>query len=573
MMNVLSNVAAVIPVFNPEPGLMALVDKLLCAYQTVVVVDDGSLEDVGAFDLLPAGVEVLRHERNMGKGRAIKTAIAHLFAKHPEVDSAVFVDGDGQHAPEDVANVVAESLRSGNVVLGVRDFSSAGIPFRSRFGNVWTSFLVRLIYRFPIRDTQTGLRAIPRRLFSEMLAIEGDRYEYEMRLFGAMKALDEKIGQVPIKTIYIAGNRTSHFNPIKDSIRVYRGLLGGRFLKFCVSAVLSFAVDNGVFIFLFRMLSLGGLQREAAISSALVVARVISALANYYGNRKLVFSSNSRVGLSLVKYSLLAVFVMALSCLGTTLISAIWDVDGYAVAAVKILVDLVLFVVSYQAQKRWVFKSLRALFLAVLLLPFSLFAGKHHAWLNFAAEHSIDRFSFSLEEQFVFEEDVFAPETLLMFGYKVSDFFSFRLGHRFFLEGGYGETLHSTEHRPTLELHFSLPEFMTLKIDSRTRFELRDKVSQQPYMRYRERIRLRTSWNATSFKISPYIQGEIFFSDKPDADGADVYDRNRLQTGFSFVPFPSIPALSSRLYYMLQHDLEDEWRSSNIYGLEFSYSF
>ena len=77
MMNILSNVAAVIPVFNPEPGLMALVDKLLCAYQTVVVVDDGSLEDVGAFDLLPAGVEVLRHERNMGKGRAIKTAIVH----------------------------------------------------------------------------------------------------------------------------------------------------------------------------------------------------------------------------------------------------------------------------------------------------------------------------------------------------------------------------------------------------------------------------------------------------------------------------------------------------------------
>ena len=122
MMNVLSNVAAVIPVFNPEPGLMALVDKLLCAYHTVVVVDDGSIEDVDAFDSLPQGVEVLRHERNMGKGRAIKTAIAHLAAKHPEVDSAVFVDGDGQHAPEDVEFLAvgvnrADKLRLAQILL------------------------------------------------------------------------------------------------------------------------------------------------------------------------------------------------------------------------------------------------------------------------------------------------------------------------------------------------------------------------------------------------------------------------------------------------------------------------
>ena len=354
-MNALGNVAAVIPVFNPEAGLIALAAELLRTYRTVVVVDDGSVEDVDAFDSLPAGAELLRHPRNMGKGRAIKTAIAHLAAKHPEVECAVFVDGDGQHAPEDVANVVSESLTSGNVVLGVRDFSSAGIPFRSRFGNVWTSFLVSLIYRFPVRDTQTGLRAIPRRLFNEMLAIEGERYEYEMRLFGAMKALGEKIGQVPIKTIYIAGNRASHFNPLRDSIRVYRGLLGGRFLKFCVSAVLSFGVDNGMFVLLFGMFGAIGLRREAAISSALVLARVASALVNYAGNRKLVFSSASGVGSSLVRYVILAVCVMALSCLGTTLISAIWDVEGYAVAAVKILVDLVLFVLSYQAQKRWVF--------------------------------------------------------------------------------------------------------------------------------------------------------------------------------------------------------------------------
>lgn len=572
-MNVDSKVAAVIPVFNPEPGLIPLVKNLLPAYQTIVVVDDGSVENVEAFDLLPAGVEILRHARNMGKGRAIKTAISHIAEKHPEIECAVFVDGDGQHAPEDVANVVFESLKSGNIVLGVRDFSSAGIPFRSRFGNVWTSFLVRLIHRFPIRDTQTGLRAIPRRLFKDVLAIEGERYEYEMRLFGKMKSLGENIGQVPIKTIYIAGNRSSHFNPLKDSIRVYRGLLGGSFLKFCVSAILSFAVDNGVFIFLFRMFSFGGLRRELAISAALVSARVASALFNYYGNKKLVFSSDSGVRESLVKYSLLAVFVMALSCLGTTFVSAVWDLEGYAVAAVKILVDLILFVVSYQAQKKWVFRTLKTLFLAALLFPATLFADKNCTWMTFSAERTIDRLTFSIEEQMVFEDELFAPETFLMLKYEVSDFFSAGVGHRFLLEGEYGRGMHTAEHRPTLDLNFTLPEFMTLKIDSRTRFELRDEVSHQPYMRYRERIRLRTSWNATSFKISPYAYEEMFFSDRPGSDDADLYDRNRIQAGVSFTPIPCIPSFSSRLFFMLQHDLKGDWESTRFFGIDLSYKF
>ena len=73
--------------------------------------------------------------------------------------------------------------------------------------------------------------------------------------------------------------------------------------------------------------------------------------------------------------------------------------------------------------------------------------------------------------------------------------------------------------------------------------------------------------------MSPYVHNEIFLSDKPGADDADLYDRNRLQAGFSFVPVSGVPLFSSRIFYMVQHDLNGEWESRNIYGIDFSYNF
>lgn len=350
------NVAAVIPVFNPEPGLTALAASLLELYSTVVVVDDGSRENTGGFDALPEGVSIVRHEVNRGKGRAIKTAIAWLKENCPQVEVAVFVDGDGQHRPEDVERVVDRSLETRSAVLGVRNFLKAGIPFRSRFGNVVTAFLVRLMYRIPIYDTQTGLRAIPARLFDMMLATDGERFEYEMRLFGKLAEAHEPLEQVPIETIYIASNRASHFRPVRDTVRIYRGLFGGRFLKFIGSSFAGFAVDNGVFAALIFALERFGFSRRYDILIALVAARVVSAGVNYFLNRRVVFRSDARKRVSGLKYAVLAVAVMALSYAGTTVLSYLFDTDGMLITAVKIAVDLVLFLLSYRLQKLWVFR-------------------------------------------------------------------------------------------------------------------------------------------------------------------------------------------------------------------------
>lgn len=355
-MTVMGNVAAVIPVFNPEPGLRALAETLLGMYKTVVVVDDGSCENIEGFDVLPDGVQLVRHEVNRGKGRAIKTGIRYLKDNCPEVDVAVFVDGDGQHRPDDVKKVVDKSLECGCPVLGVRNFREAGIPFRSRFGNVITAGLVRLMYKIPIYDTQTGLRAIPGRLFDMMLETDGERYEYEMRLFGKLSDRRERLEQVDIETIYIESNRASHFRPLRDTVRIYRGLFGGRFLKFIGSSFAGFIVDNGMFALILAVLGGFGLSRSVDILIAFAAARIVSSSVNYVCNKKLVFHSDAGYGVSAGKYTMLAVCMMSFSYAGTALLSSAFDVEGVAITAVKILVDVALFVLSYRLQKSWVFK-------------------------------------------------------------------------------------------------------------------------------------------------------------------------------------------------------------------------
>ena len=184
----------------------------------VVVVDDGSVAACDAFARLPKSVTLLRHERNRGKGRAIKTALAWLAANRPDIREAVFVDGDGQHRIDDVRAVAARAHERDAVTFGVRDFGGKDVPARSWWGNRWTAWEVRLAFGYRLADTQTGLRVIPSRLFAALLAVPGERFEFEARLFRLLRRLGEPIEQVPIRTVYVANNRASHFRPLRDTL-------------------------------------------------------------------------------------------------------------------------------------------------------------------------------------------------------------------------------------------------------------------------------------------------------------------------------------------------------------------
>lgn len=218
--------AAIVPVFNPEPGLRPLVESLAGEFAATVVVDDGSVERTDEFRLLPSSVELLRHKTNRGKGRAMKTALRWLAAERPGIKGAVFVDGDGQHRLADVLAVARRSVETDSVVFGVRDFASKDVPFRSWWGNRWTAIEVRLLHGFRLADTQTGLRAVPTRLFDALIGVPGERFEYEAGWFFRLRRLDEPIREIPIETIYADSNRSSHFRPFRDTVLTQLSVLG-----------------------------------------------------------------------------------------------------------------------------------------------------------------------------------------------------------------------------------------------------------------------------------------------------------------------------------------------------------
>ncbi len=236
----LSDVVLVIPALNPPDGLLDYVRGATeVGFQRVFLVDDGSRPEFRAVfeeaEQLP-GVRVLRHSVNRGKGAALRTALDEALAD-PDVIGVVTTDADGQHALEDVRRVadalVAAQLRGGKeVIFGVRRFEGADVPPKSRMGNQITSAVLQALFGHYVSDTQTGLRAFPRRQAEMAARVPGDRFEYEMNVLLALLSAGTPITEVPITTIYHdLENSVSNFRPLQDSTRIY----GTIFKKFATT--------------------------------------------------------------------------------------------------------------------------------------------------------------------------------------------------------------------------------------------------------------------------------------------------------------------------------------------------
>jgi glycosyltransferase involved in cell wall biosynthesis len=238
----------IVPAYQPSAALPALVRELIGAGRRVVVVDDGSGPAFRAlFDSLPAEATVLRHGVNLGKGAALRTAMNFVLVTYPDAPGVITADGDGQHLVADILRV-AEFVTEGSsaLVLGVRAFTGE-VPWRSRFGNSVTRLLVRFLVGTSISDTQTGLRGIPRSLMEALLRLTSNGYEFELDMLVLVKHRGDAIREVPIQTVYIDNNKSSHFDPIRDSLKIYFVLL--RFGLLSLSTAL---LDNVVFFVAYR---------------------------------------------------------------------------------------------------------------------------------------------------------------------------------------------------------------------------------------------------------------------------------------------------------------------------------
>jgi glycosyltransferase involved in cell wall biosynthesis len=226
------SIALLIPAYQPRPVLADIArgvgtrdtDAL---FTSIVIVDDGSgpeYQDVFAAAARVERVEIVRRERNGGKGAALKAGMAHLLLSTRDFIGAVTADADGQHAAADIVNVANTfAARPDALVLGVRAFG-ANVPLRSRLGNLVTKRLVAVATGLRVADTQTGLRGWPRRLCERSVLVPANRFEFELITLLEAAATGVPIVEVGIETIYESGNPTSHFRPLGDSARIYGAL-------------------------------------------------------------------------------------------------------------------------------------------------------------------------------------------------------------------------------------------------------------------------------------------------------------------------------------------------------------
>ncbi|MBQ5389575.1 MAG: glycosyltransferase family 2 protein, partial [Clostridia bacterium] len=301
--DILNKISVIVPSLNPDEKLKRTIDSLLAVgFTDIICINDGSREDcLPFFPDASEQITRLTHAVNRGKGAALKTAFAYILANRPESVGAVTVDGDGQHAAQDVLRCAEAMVAEKNkIILGCRDFSQPQVPKKSRYGNRITSAVFKILCGLKISDTQTGLRAFPAQYYTDMLEVSGDRFEYETNMLLEMKARKIPYGEVKIETVYIEENRTSHFRPFRDSYRIYALILKftlGQFAKYVISSLASFLLDGAlafIFLLMAEMIFFVNFENKnvasvLATGIACLVARAFSSLFNFTVNHKVVF--------------------------------------------------------------------------------------------------------------------------------------------------------------------------------------------------------------------------------------------------------------------------------------------
>ena len=333
----------VIPAYEPDDKLIAVVEELTTRTDyRLIVVNDGSGDDKDEiFDKVKDKAALLEHEVNRGKGAALRTAFEYIRDNAKGNLGIITADSDGQHKVEDIERIADALMENPDrLIMGCRRFTG-DIPARSRFGNNMTRMVFKFAAGVGVSDTQTGLRGFSGDLLDFMLELPGDRYEYEMNML--LAAARENIGffEVPIETVYINDNKGSHFNPLRDSLRIYKDII-----KFSCSSLLSFLVDYLLYSVLFAF--------SGSIKISNIVARVFSSCFNFLLNKRVVFKNKESLGKTAAKYFSLAGIILLIN---TTLLSFCTKHLIKNEYAAKGVIEVLLFFLSWTVQRSFVFKK------------------------------------------------------------------------------------------------------------------------------------------------------------------------------------------------------------------------
>ena len=210
----------VIPAFQAANTIGPLVEELVAIWpqrEAIYVVDDGSTDGTHAH-ARAAGGRVIRHATNRGKGAALRTGLTAAHREGYEV--GVTVDSDGQHPPSEALRLHQHCGDPQALVIGVRSLRAAGAPRANQLSNQFSNLVLSGFAGRKFWDTQCGLRRYP---LGPTLALgaqeQGFGFEAEVLLLAA--AAGWPIVETPVRVLYPpAGERVSHFHPVRDPARI-----------------------------------------------------------------------------------------------------------------------------------------------------------------------------------------------------------------------------------------------------------------------------------------------------------------------------------------------------------------
>ncbi|MBI2655238.1 glycosyltransferase family 2 protein [Candidatus Woesearchaeota archaeon] len=217
-----SNLWAVIPARNEEKNILRVVKNAGRYADNVVMIDDGSTDKTGLLGE-KAGAIVLRHIVNLGKGAALKTGCD--FAVRNGAKFIVVLDSDAQHNPEDIPRF-AEKLKKYDIVFSYRKLG-AKMPLVLRFGNLFISKVVNIIYGIDLKDTQCGFRAFSREAYKKIRWNASD-YSMESEMIARAGRQRLKYVQIPIRTIYSDRYKGT---TVIDGMKIVINMLGWKLLN------------------------------------------------------------------------------------------------------------------------------------------------------------------------------------------------------------------------------------------------------------------------------------------------------------------------------------------------------
>jgi glycosyltransferase involved in cell wall biosynthesis len=213
---------AVIPACNEASTIRDVVQRTLAQLPEVIVVDDGSTDGTaGALEGLP--VIVLRNETNSGKAASLHRGAREAIARGAR--AIVTLDGDGQHCPEDIP-LLLEAFRSapGCIIIGSRLHHRDSIPAPRYWANRIANFWISRAAGCKISDSQSGFRVYPAALFGRA-QVRHDRaasFVFESEILIEAARLGAAPICVPVRVVYHARMRPSHFRAVVDIARIVR---------------------------------------------------------------------------------------------------------------------------------------------------------------------------------------------------------------------------------------------------------------------------------------------------------------------------------------------------------------